>query len=232
MLKKLISNCLDIFFPKHCFGCQKQGTYLCDDCKTCLEISEYQYCLCSKPKPFPGKCHQCKKKKLDTLYFALSYQKPFVKKIIQQFKYSPFIKELSHSLASLIIEHFYLLSKQPDFSPFILIPIPLSVKRLKWRGFNQAEEIAKELSKFLAIPIFSDCLIKIKDTIPQIELNNEERKENIKNAFSIKDHGLIKNKKILLIDDVYTTGSTMEQAAKVLKRAGAKEVIGIVIARG
>ena len=245
MLKKLIftlldncktnpiwSNCLDILFPKCCFGCQKHGTYLCDDCKACLEISEYQYCLCPKPKPFPGKCPQCKAKKLDALYFALPYQKPFVKKLIQSFKYSPFIKDLSQPLTSLIIEHFYLLEKQSSFSSFILIPIPLDIKKLKWRGFNQAEEIAKELAGFLNIPLLSDCLIKIKETLPQIELNNEERKENIKNAFSVKSSKIIKNKKILLVDDVYTTGSTMEEAAKVLKRAGAKEVIGIVVARG
>ena len=275
MLKNLISNCLDILFPKSCFGCQKQGTHLCDDCKACLEISQYQYCLCQKPKPLldehfaftydtalacvgeetssplprcaslcsacvAGKCRQCKAKKLDALYFALSYKKPFVKRLIQHFKYKPFIKELSQSLASLIIEHFYLLNNQPPFlaknkfssTHFILIPIPLDVKKLRWRGFNQAEEIAKELSKFLGIPIFSNCLIKIRETLPQIELNYEQRKENVKNAFSIKNSEIIKNKKILLIDDIYTTGSTMEQAAKVLKRAGAKEVIGIVVARG
>jgi len=234
------SYCLDLFFPKSCFGCQKQGTFLCDDCKSCLEISQYQYCLCSKPKLFSGKCRQCKTKKLDTLYFSVSYQKPFVKKLIQCFKYKPFIKELSQPLASLIIEHFYLLNEPPIFfthkpsnlSSFVLVPIPLYVKRLKWRGFNQAEEIAKELSRFLNIFLFSNCLIKIKKTLPQIELNHEQRKENIKDAFFVKNHELVKNKKILLVDDVYTSGSTMEEAAKILKRAGAKEVIGIVVARG
>lgn len=232
MFKKLITNCLDLLFPKSCLSCHKEGVYLCDDCIACLEISKYQYCLCKKPNLFLGKCHQCRKKKLDALYFALPYQKPFVKKLIRSFKYSPFIKDLSQPLASLIIEHFYLLNKQPNFSSFILIPIPLNIKKLKWRGFNQAEEIARELSKFLNLPIYSKCLIKTKETIPQIKLNDEERKVSLKNAFSINNPNLIKDKKILLIDDVYTTGSTMEEAARILKKAGAKEVIGVTVARG
>ena len=223
MLNKAISFYLDIFFPKYCFGCRKRGNYLCEDCRACLEISQHQYYL-------------YKEQKLDALYFALDYQKSFIKKLIQQFKYEPFIKELSQSLAVLIIEHFYLLDKPPPFltnkTNFILIPIPLHLKRLKRRGFNQAEEIAKELSKFLSLPLVSDCLIKDKETRAQVELNNEERKENVKGVFLVKNKEKIEKKKILLIDDVYTTGSTMEEAAKVLKKAGAKKVIGIVIARG
>ena len=233
---KLITQLIDVLFPKSCLNCQKQGSYLCEDCQACLEIFQYQYCLCKKPILAIKKCQRCKSKKLDSLYFALSYQKIFVKKLIHSFKYEPFVKELSKSLAGLIINHFYLLEKQPNFlsdkTDFILVPIPLYIKKLKWRGFNQAEELAKELAKFLALPLISDCLIKNKKTPAQIELNDAERKENIKNVFIVKNQEKIKNKKILLIDDVYTTGSTMEEAAKILKETGVKEVIGIVIARG
>jgi ComF family protein len=236
LLKKLISFCFEIFFPKQCFGCQKNKTYLCEDCKSCLEISQYQHCLCKKPMLLISKCNNCKNKKLDALYFAVSYQKNFVKKLIHYFKYKPFIKELSRPLSSLIIDHFKLLEQQPCFfinkTNFTLIPIPLHIKRLKWRGFNPAEEIAKELSEYFNIPLDSDYLIKNKETRPQIELNDKEREENIKGAFLIKDDKKVKEKKILLIDDVYTTGSTMEEAAKILKKAGAEKVIGIVIARG
>lgn len=235
MFKKLISLFFDILFPKCCFGCQKQGTYLCEDCQACLEISQHQYCLCQKPKLLINECQKCKNKKLDVLYFALPYQKIFVKKLIHSFKYEPFIKDLAKPLTTLIIEHFFLLEKQPDFlsnkTDFIIIPIPCYVKRLKWRGFNPAEEIAKELAKILTIPLVSNCLIKTKKTIAQVKLNDEERKENVKGVFSVKNKEKIKEKKILLIDDVYTTGSTMEEAAKILKRAGAKKVIGIIIAR-
>jgi len=154
-----------------------------------------------------------------------------VQKLIRLFKYNPFIKELSGTLASLIINHFQLLDNPPDFKGFFLIPIPLEKRKLKQRGFNQAEEIAKELSKSLEIPLISDCLLKIKANFPQIKLSGKEREENIKGVFLCKNPEKIKGRKILLLDDVYTTGSTMEEAARVLKTAGAKEIWGVAVAR-
>ena len=155
-----------------------------------------------------------------------------IKNLVQKFKYQPLVKELAIPLTSLIITHFQLLDNKPNFSGFTLIPIPLEKKKLKWRGINQAEEIGKELSKFLKIPLISDCLVKTRETLPQVELSDEVRKENVKRAFSIKNGDQILGKKILLVDDIYTTGSTMIECAKVLKIAGAKEIIGIVVARG
>lgn len=225
---------LDLLFPKTCISCGREGSYLCQDCQAMLEISQYQYCLCQKPVRMlrRGKCRRCRSKKLNGLYFALPYQSPLIKKLIQQFKYQPYLKAISKTLASLIITHFQLLDNKPDFSSFILIPMPLDKKRLRGRGFNQAEEIGKELSGFLKILLINDVLLKIKETLPQVELSEEERRENIKRVFLIKNKELIKNKKILLVDDIYTTGSTLEEGARVLKETGAKEVWGIVVARG
>ena len=209
---------LDLFFPKFCFSCHREGEYLCLDCQATLEISGI---------------HQKEKlSNLNDLYFATDYQKPLVKNLIQRFKYEPFIKELAKPLTSLIIEHFQLLDQKPDFSDFVLIPVPLEKKKLKWRGFNQAEEIGKELSEFLNIEILNNVLIKTKETLPQVELSDEERKENIKGAFSCQHPELVRERKVLLVDDIYTTGSTMAECARVLKKSGVKEVIGIVIARG
>lgn len=220
MVKKFI---LDLLFPKFCFLCKREGSYLCRDCLATFEISGF---------------HQKHKTQyLSDLYYPSNYQNHFIKKLIQNFKYEPFIKELAQPLSSLIIEHFQLMENQPNFKDFILVPIPLDKKRLKWRGFNQAEEIAKELSKFFKIPLFNNILIKIKGTLPQVDLSEKERRENVKNNFLVKNKNLIQNKKILLIDDVYTTGSTMEECARVLKQPtedgcpGAKEIIGIVVAR-
>lgn len=224
---------LNIFFPKLCLICQKEGNYLCSDCQALFEISQNRFCLCLKPKILEkgGKCSGCQFKKLDGLYFALNYQNSFLKKLIQQFKYPPFIKELAKPLSSLIITHFQLLEKKPDFSNFILIPIPLNEKRLRWRGFNQAAKIAKELSKILEIPLILDCLMRVKNNFPQVELTGEIREENVKGIFSCQKIHKILGRKILLVDDVYTTGATMEEAAKVLKESEAKKVIGVVIAR-
>jgi ComF family protein len=214
MIRKFFLNLL---FPKFCFGCQKEGSYLCQDCLTILEISSVH--------------QKYSTKYLKDLYFALPYQKALIKNLIQKFKYEPFIKELAETLSLIIITHFQLLDKKPNFSDFILIPIPLNEKRLRWRGFNQAEEISKELSKSLKLPLVSDCLFRIKNTFPQIELDGKERKENVKNVFYCQKIKKIFGKKILLVDDVYTTGATMEEAARVLKEAGAKEIIGLVVAR-
>jgi competence protein ComFC len=242
---------LNLLFPKFCLGCKKEGTYLCDDCRTLLDISEYSYCLCEangKPKRLLinpstneqiGKCPKCQDKRLSGLYFALPYkEKQLTKNLIYQFKYSPYLKDLAKTLASLIIEHFVISEKNTNdiWENSILIPVPLDNKKLKLRGYNQSEEIAKELSKILQVPMLSDILIKIKHTNPQMELSKLEREKNIQGAFAIRAGGVsdtppISGKKIFLVDDVYTTGSTMEECAKVLRKAGAKEVWGIALAR-
>ena len=232
---KIKNLLLDIFFPKFCFSCQKEGNYLCEDCKACLEISENLFCLCKIPQRLTaeGKCPKCASKKLNGLYFALSWQNKTVQKLIRQFKYEPFVKDLSENLTDFIITHFKAINKcEKDFEGKILIPLPLTRKKIRYRGFNQSEEIAKKLSDKLKIPVLKDCLIKIKETSPQVELSKEKRSENIKGAFEVKDKEKIKDKKILLVDDVYTTGSTLEEAARVLKESGAKEVWGVVVARG
>ncbi|MCX6722700.1 MAG: ComF family protein [Candidatus Staskawiczbacteria bacterium] len=249
---------LDLFFPRFCLGCQKEGIYLCDDCRTLLDISEYDYCLCDKPVrllpdlkiSLPGKCNRCQDKRLSGLYFALPYkEKTLTRKLIYQFKYQPYLKDLSKTLASILIEHFVLSKKNTDeiWENSLLIPVPLDKKKLKIRGYNQSEELAKELSKVLQIPVIPDVLIKTKHTKPQMELKKEQREKNLQGAFQInpvrnsppageisngvKNPSPIFGKKVFLIDDVYTTGSTMQECAKVLRQAGAKQVWGIVIAR-
>jgi len=261
MWAKVKNFILDLLYPQFCFNCGREGSYLCEDCQSILGV------LNTHQK------HQTQN--LKDLYFALPYQNLLIKNLIRKFKYQPFVKELAIPLTSLIITHFQLLDNKPNFfypvrdrkssngADYILIPVPLEKKKLKWRGFNQAEEIGKELARFLKIPLVNNVLVKIKETLPQVELSDEERKENVKGVFivvkedksssspatlsrgarksgssfdfaaaRVSNGELIKNRKILLVDDIYTTGSTLEECAKVLKEAGAKEIIGIVVARG
>lgn len=239
LLFKIKDFLLDILFPKFCLNCGKEGDYLCQDCFSLIDISERQYCPFCPPAGgqkvvLDGKtCPHCRKsKRLDGLYCPVSYNHFIVKKMINQFKYEPYIKELSKPLSSLIITHLLNLNKLSIFNNFSLIPVPLHKKKLKQRGFNQAEEIIKELSKILKIPFFNDVLVKIKQTPAQVELEKEEREKSIKGAFLCQKPEIIKKKKILLVDDIFTTGSTIEECAKVLKESGAKEVWGMVVARG
>lgn len=212
---------------------------MCDDCRALLDISEFNYCLCDKPTRLlpdlkSGKCPRCQDKKISGLYFALPYkEKALTKKLIYQFKYQPYLKGLAETLASILIEHFIKTDKNTDeiWQNAILIPVPLDKKKLKIRGYNQSEELANELSKVLQIPVISDNLTKIKSTKPQMELSKEQREKNLEGAFMVKNPSAIAQDKVFLVDDVYTTGSTMQECAKVLKSSGAKSVWGICLTR-
>lgn len=227
----------DLLLPSFCLNCQREGDFLCQDCFALIDLSTVQGCpFCSLSKmAFGGKtCLSCKKKgkKISALFWAAPYDNFIIKKLISQFKYHPFLKHLSKTLSSIIIAHFQLLEKSPDFSHFKIIAIPLHKKKLKERGFNQAQEIAQHLSDFLKIPLLTNVLIKVKETFDQTELTKEQRKENVKDAFFCQKPELVKGEKILLVDDVFTTGATLEEAARVLKKAGAKEIWGVTVARG
>jgi len=208
----MLSPLVDIIFPKVCISCNREeGTHFCEDCLAIISINRIH-----SPE----------------LFWAASYQEPLVKSVISSLKYPPFLKDLALPLSSLIISHFALLDKPQNFTNTILCPIPLHKRKLKWRGFNQAQEIAKHLSEKLSIPLYSDILVKTKSTAPQIELQGIERRINMLNVFEVQNPELVQHKNILLVDDVYTTGATMREAQKVLQQAGAKKVMGLVVARG
>jgi ComF family protein len=230
---------LDLFFPKFCLGCKREGSYLCEDCRALLDISEFDYCLCERNPTrlidlTKGKCRNCQDKKLSGLYSALPYkEKQLTRKLIYQFKYEPYLKDLSKTLASILIEHFILAKRNLDeiWDNSVLVPIPLNRKKIRLRGYNQSEELAKELARILKIPVISNNLIKIRQTKSQMTLKKEEREKNLLGAFAIKNPAKLAGKKVFLVDDVYTTGSTMQGCASILRKAGAKSVWGIVIAR-
>lgn len=237
---KIKNFLLDLFFPKFCLGCGKEGTYLCDDCRSLLDIGQFDYCLCSeKPIRLPpfsktGKCQRCQDKKLSGLYFALPYkEKELTRKLIYQFKYPPYSKDLAKTLAGILVDHFVLSGKNSTdvWANSILVPVPLENKKLRSRGYNQSKELAKELGLILKIPLINDVLLKSKATKPQMELSKTERENNLAGAFIIKNPEKISGKKIFLVDDVYTTGSTMEECARTLRTASAKSVWGITLAR-
>ncbi len=217
----------DIIFPKKCISCGREGQYLCEDCLSLVPINPFKYCLCEKMEK-RNKCEQCKNKYLDKILSATSFNNKIVKDAIYKLKYG-YIEDLSIPLSFLVLSHLKTIDCQIN-NDFILIPVPMYIKKKKKRGFNQSEEIAKLISELTGIKI-STSLIKTKGTKPQMELNRKERIENIKNCFAITDKKEVENKTILLLDDVYTTGTTMNECAKILKENGAKEVWGLSVAR-
>jgi ComF family protein len=217
----------DVIFPKKCINCGKEGSYLCEDCFSLIEINPFEYCLCEKLGK-RSKCENCKDRHLDKIMSATNFNNKIIRETIHKFKYGC-LEGLSAPLALLILNHLQIINCEIDKS-FVIIPVPMHIKKKRKRGFNQSEEIAKIISEATRLPL-STALVKIKETKPQMELNREERIENIKNCFEVKNKEEIKNKTILLLDDVYTTGMTMNECAIILKESGAKEVWGLTVSR-
>lgn len=223
---------LDFVFPKRCVSCKKLGSYICANCFSKLSFNTKSLCLiCGNPS-YNNLTHpNCSKKyTIDGCFSAISYN-GVAQKLIYSFKYKPFISDLKNTLTELFYESIIqnenfvnLISKEK----FILVPIPLFSARLRKRGYNQSEILAKSLSKKLKIPVVN-ILKRTKDTKTQFKLSKLEREENIKGAFEVTKK--VKNLNILLVDDIVTTGSTLKESANVLKRGGAKKVFGLTLAR-
>lgn len=225
---------LDFIFPKRCVNCKKQGSYLCQNCFIYLSFDVKNLCLlCDKPT-FNNLTHPvCKRKySIDGCFSALTYNKT-TQKLIYNFKYKPFLKDLTTVLTEFFYES---IIQNENFNQelkkggWVFIPIPLSSLKLKKRGYNQTEILAKGLSKKFNIP-FQNILKRVRDTKTQVGMPGLERKLNIKDAFILNTKYLIRNTNVFLVDDVVTTGSTLKEAANVLKRNGAKRVVGLTLAR-
>lgn len=225
---------IDTLFPITCLSCNKESEFLCEQCSDKLTLVEYQICIICKKPSLGGITHpkcfspQCP----DQLISFFNYHDELVEKLIIRGKYY-FIPSIFELLGKLITNRLKndfpnLLSPQP----LALSPIPLNKWRLRWRGFNQSEIISEALSKELNLPIYN-VLIRTKITRTQKDLKKEDRLKNMESAFTLpknhKPHVL--NHTFILIDDVTTTGSTLLEATKVLKRNGANKVICLTIAR-
>lgn len=203
----MLKHLLDILFPKHCYQCYQEGHYLCFPNQTKIIANYY-------------KSNQAN---IDAILAAGDYQNEALKEAIHHMKYNS-VKGVAEELGRHLFQKFSYLVKPGD----ILVPVPLSTNRQRVRGFNQAQVMA------LAFPDnqIVEALQRIKFVKRQIGLTRQERIENVKNAFaSGKDVALVKGKKVFLIDDVATTGATLNACAKILKKAGAKQVVGLVVAR-
>lgn len=238
MLKNYL---LDILFPRQCLGCKKNinsnlKSFVCPGCLKSIRLEVVTNCAFCGAQVIKGRtCVFCKKENdhyLDSLFVTADYKDPLVKKMIKSIKYR-FVKDVAGDIAQVM----YLYSKRKEIdktiSNFLLSPVPLYWHRRNWRGFNQAEMIALELGKRLKISVETRILLCNKARKPQAEIENREtRIRNSKGIFVCKEPNLVRNKKVVVIDDVSTTASTLNDCARVLKNSGASEVIGFVFARG
>lgn len=201
--------------------------WFCAACLASIERVQPPLCpLCGSSRRHPGLCPTCQKKPLSIDGIrAVTYHEGIVRKGIHRFKYWN-LQELAEPLGHLLSD--YLRSNPLPIE--CIIPVPLHETRMKERGYNQAELLAGVVSNDTGLPLLAHSLHRIKRTLPQVELGADERLENVRGAFRCSDQA-IEGKRILLIDDVTTTGATLEACSQALQEAGAVSVWGLVIAR-
>lgn len=233
-IKKIINFFLDLIFSIECVGCQKENIWLCEECFTKINLNLKNFCpICGKPARMGCICQQClSRSSLKNIFVASSYNEKILKQAIHMFKYK-YIRDLAQPLGKIIINFLYQAELNLLFDDsYFLIPISLHRKRLFERGFNQSELLAQVIVQEFKIPIINNVLKRKRNTKSQTKLKEKERRKNIKNAFVCLQPEIIKNKNIILFDDILTTGATLMEAARVLKKFGAKEIIGLVLAKG
>lgn len=228
-------NLLDIFFPKKCLGCGSFGGYFCRECIGEIKQTDLVCPFCERPN-LGGAVHPvCERKYgLDGLW-SLGVYGGSLRRAIQKLKYK-WISSVAEELTGITLEYWVkyppiLLDKikKTRGRDWLVTSVPLYPSRQRWRGFNQSELLAKLFADKLGLK-YETLLKRIRNTTPQMKLSASERRQNIKNAFSLKDAAILKAN-ILLIDDVWTTGSTLKECCYELKKGGAKTVWALTIAR-
>ena len=209
---------LDLLFPIQCLGCGREEEWLCPKCLSEIKIN-------FNNQPYSAG-------QLAGVWVAADYNQPLLAKALHCFKYN-FIPDLGKELSKLLIEFSADKVKKGEILKFdLVIPVPLAKKRRLWRGFNQAEILARQISQKFGWQFDLDLIYRRHYTHPQVGLKAADRLINVKGIFAVNARRAIKDKKILLVDDVITTGATMQECAEVLKKAGVKEVWGLVLAKG
>lgn len=238
-LTKLLSTIIDLIFPPRCPICRRlmEGSHppgVCPQCQGEIKFIESPLCsLCGLPfTADEGEDHLCGSCLTEKRYFttarAVAIYQGALREAIPRFKYrmhSPLAKTLGSILANNCQRFLDL------FAYDLVIPVPLHKLRLRERGFNQALVLAREIKKRFPLPLDYLNLQRTRDTQPQTNLKEKERRRNVRKAFELRDGQKVKGKRILLIDDVYTTGATVNECSRVLKKAGAKRIDVLTLAR-
>ena len=226
MFRKFFGNVIDWIYPPSCVHCGKAGALICEDCLSKLPAVGEHYCSkCGKPLKPRHFCRHCSSAafRFNASRAPYLYDGP-VSAMIKSLKYKGSLGLVP--ILSKLLSDFW---EEIKWNVDVIIPVPLSYKRKAERGFNQSEMIAVNFAKRSGIPCVPKALMKQRDTLQQVGLNAEERKENLYGAFAAEPK-LIKGKRILLLDDVMTTGSTFAECSSVLLDNGAASVYCLSVA--
>lgn len=238
----MIKELLSLLYPRRCPICGDiavpRGSLSCDTCRDVLWVIREPRCKkCGKPieREEQEYCYDCMEHPFQYRRgISLWVYNKTMKRSIADFKYHG-RKEYADFYVSELVSHHsdWIMKIRPD----VLVPVPIHPSRLKVRGFNQADLLAQKLGKALSIPVSSDLLVRTRKTLPQKGLNEKERRKNLAEAFGVNDgalHTLGHIRRVILIDDIYTTGSTIDACAKVLIHKGNMDVyfLSLCIGKG
>ncbi|MBI4633501.1 MAG: ComF family protein [Deltaproteobacteria bacterium] len=238
-MKRIFTALAEVIFPTGCMTC---GTVLdyqaipvfCADCFSKIKFIRSPLCSCCG-MPFEataGSDHLCgdciDAVPVFTVARSAGHYESVLLDAIHLFKYRG-KTAVGKSLGKLMAEFSYPGFSIADYS--LIIPVPLHVKRLRERGFNQSLILAREIARSFSMPLDFMTLKKHVHTDPQVSLGKKERGKNVRGAFMVKRGDRIHDEKIILVDDVYTTGSTLKECARVLKNHGARQVAALTLAR-
>jgi ComF family protein len=237
-IKNAVLKMISFVYPVTCSCCGEDvdcrlGVSICEKCMEKMPVISGLACKkCGLPLKDGGMhCYKCLKNpsgfKADAARCLYLYE-GYARKLILKFKYSDrmfLAKDFGRVLSVKL--------RECDFYPEIdlITSVPLNLLRRIKRGYNQSALLAGEISKRTGLPSQNKILLRKKMTKPQFKLSKEEREENIENSFYVKDAVFVKNKNVLLIDDIITTGATISACAEVLKKSGAKKVYALALAR-
>ena len=219
---------LSLLFPYWCLGCGKEGELICPSCRHTLPRIKSPICpRCGRPQSSGMLCPTCssQRHKIDGIRSPFRFE-AVIRQAIHHFKYRN-LRAIAKPLANLLGD--YLTAKPMPGE--VLVPVPLHRKRFRERGYNQSELLSQELSKLVKLPVIADYLVRKRHNPPQTRATSvSERQSNVVNAFTCHDRRL-QDKKVILIDDVTTSGATLDACAAALKAAGASSVWGLTLAR-
>lgn len=225
---------LDVFFPRRCALCDrvlplgKQDC--CEECRKKIKyIREPLCCKCGKPvRQEEEYCSDCRQKPHYFREGRAVFDYPTIRSSLYRYKYAGrqeysvfYGRHMAHCMAETIRR----------WKPEAFVPVPLHKRKQRVRGYNQAELIARELSRYFRIPVYESLVIRTKNTRPMKEINGTDRQNNVKKAFKIREND-VKLKTIVIIDDIYTTGSTIDAVAKVCREAGITNIYFLTLAIG
>jgi ComF family protein len=242
MFREAVDALFSIFFPAPCRLCDTplESVSRIPICRNCLESLRplagpaCEHC----GRPFPSawaatvanpRCHACRRGiyVFDAARSYGGYDEPMVRAILL-LKHNG-VSPLGSWFAERLIE---VVEKQPDlFAADVVVPVPLHASRQRERGYNQAELIARPLARHLRLPLRSYLLVRTRPRPDKLKLTRRERWTTVRGAYAVRELARIDKLHVLLVDDVFTTGATLDACARVLKRGGAASVVGLTVAR-